>query len=383
MKPRSWLYFVTILVSIVWSTQLIAQDQPDKNLNKIMTKIGGIMVELFPLTFTDKTLTNFQIRKVNRLAKELQTLFRSAGPHIRRKSPTYQLSYQLLSDYLNAIVNEDNPISIAQVKSRLRSLSDFCISCHTQDDKFRTLFAGTSTISFDSALANAEFNYATRNYKTSHEYYKKHLLLSSKLSEAEILRTLFRIISIYTQILNQPDQAIKALEELEKQMRFSTQVASYIQEAKKALTYLQKIITDDKLPKTFLELEDHANQYLGGINARQGIIFATPQEEVERMWLRGLLFRYLNENPSRDQIPYILYWLALCDRSLGHGYDYTLADIYIKQCITLFPKHPVARLCFNEHKEYLKFFYTTPTEPVLPFEVNEELEKLERYLGSN
>ena len=380
MITRFLIIVVFTISLLAWGAQLSAQTESNEGLNTVMTKIGNAMVELFPLIFTDNILTAQQNQKINRLAHRLKMLFKEARPFIRKKSPTYQMSYRLLNDYLEAVVDEDNPFSTEQVKSRLSTLSDFCISCHTQDNKFRTLFGGTSDKLFNSSLARAEFNYATRNYTQAHEHYAKHLIFNPKLKDNDVLKGLFKILSIYTQILNQPDNAINALNHLQKEKTFSSEVTKYIKEAKLALTDLQEVHSNDKDLLSYNDIEKYVANYIGGVNARQGIIYSTPQEEVQRLWLRGQLFRYLNHNPKPKEIPNILYWLALCDRSLGHGYDYTLADFYIKQCITRYSSHPVARQCFEEHKDYLKFYYTTPNEPILPFEVNDELKKLERYL---
>jgi len=380
MITRPLIIFLFILCLITWGTQLSAKTESDDGLNKVMTQIGNVMVELFPLVFTDNILTSQQNQKIRLLANQLKVLFKNARPYIRKKSPTYQMSYRLITDYLEAVVNTDNPFSTEQVKSRLSTLSDFCISCHMQDDKFRTLFGDTKKKLFNSALARAEFNYATRNYSQAHEHYEKHLIFSPKLNDNDILKGIFKILSIYTQILNQPAKAVDALNRLQKEKAFSKEVTKYITDAKRALNDLQASDTNDTDLLAYNDIEKFVALYLGGVNAQQGIIFSTTQEEVQRLWLRGQLFRYLNNKPKANEIPNILYWLALCDRSLGHGYDYTLADFYIKQCIIRYSSHPIAQQCFDEHKEYLKFYYTTPTEPVLPFEVNNELKKLERYL---
>ena len=380
MLNRKFTLRILTILLLSWSIQIGAHTQAKESLNEVMTKIGHVMVELFPLIFTDKTLSTRQNQKIYRLTNQLQTLFESAEPHILKKSPTYHLSYQLLSDYLNAIVDKNNLSSLTQVKSRLSTLSDFCISCHTQDNKLRTLFSAIQDNNFNNSLARAEFNYATRNYGKAHEHYVKHLIFNPKLNDSEVLNGLFKILSIYTQILNQPVKALEAMNQLEKEKTFSPEVIKFIKESKRALTELQATTANEKKLLSFSEIEKYITLYLGGVNARQGIIFSTPEEEIQRLWLRGQLFRYLNNNPKPDEIPHLLYWLALCDRSLGHGYDYTLADFYIKECITRYSAHPMAQHCFNEHKDYLKFYYTTPTEPILPFEVNEELKKLERYL---
>ncbi|MDH3327005.1 MAG: hypothetical protein OEM38_09855, partial [Gammaproteobacteria bacterium] len=310
----------------------------------------------------------------------LQSLFKKAGPHIQKKSPTYQMSYQLLQDYLDTILIEDHPTSLPEIKSRLSTLSDFCISCHTQDNKFRSLFIGTEGVLFESNLARADFNYATRNYREAHKDYEKHLLLTHNLKETDILNVLYRILSIYTQILNKPKEGIDALNQIESKKIFSDNIVKYIRNSKYALSELHAAKSNQEQNISFNDLNGYVTQYLGSNNLGQAIIFSSAAEKVERLWLRGALFRYLNNSPKENEMPYILYWLALCDISLGYGYDYTFADFYVKQCITRYPSHPFAKFCFSEYEKYVKFYFTTPAEPILPFEINNELKKLKSHL---
>ena len=133
-------------------------------------------------------------------------------------------------------------------------------------------------------------------------------------------------------------------------------------------------------PKHFSELQKLASEILMDANAGEPLTGLNARNEVERLWLRGQLFRYLNSGAGKNEVPYILYWLALCDRSIGYGYDYTLADFYLKQCVKRYPRHPMARTCFNDYKNYVTFYFTTPLESVLPIEIDRELKELESYL---
>lgn len=351
----------------------------DKELNRIMTEIGNVMTVIFPIIFSEKPLTKSQNYAVYNSVTQLKTLFSRAGPYITKKSPTYQMSYQLLNDYLESIIVEDNPVSLLEIKSRLTTLSNFCVSCHTQDSEFRTIFRDTHTTQFSSDLERGEFNYATRNYDVAQSFYKRYLL-STKLSDADTLRIIFKTLSINTQIINNPKAALDFLSDLQEEGNFSQELDQFLQESTEAISSLIEQKETDEKSISFSRLSEYANNYLGNSSFGQGIIFSTTAEKIERLWFRGLLFRYLNHAPRPDQIPLILYWLALCDLSLGGDYDFNLADFYIKQCITRYSAHPFAKTCFDEYKAYVKFYYTTPTEPVLPFEINNELVKLKKHL---
>jgi len=372
--------FVFGFMLMTCSTVLVAQPASKQSLNQIMSGIGSEMSALFPLVLADRTLTTAENEAILDSVNTLQALFDQAEPFIRQKSPTYLLSFQLLQDYLESIIDDVNPLNLEPVRQRLRVLSDFCVSCHTQDDKFRTLFKKSELSIFDGLLTYAEFNYATRNYLEAQAYYEKYLLFTPSLSDKEMLKPLHRILSIHTQILNQPLDAISALSKLEEGISYQEDIKNYVQGAKAALSNLNNDAMVKKSTLSYFELSKSVAKILSGVNASQPIIVTSPQEEVDRLWLRGALFRYLNQNPKPDEIPSILYWLALCDRSLGYGYDYTLADFYIRQCIVKYPEHPFARRCYNEYEAYVKYFYITPTEPVLPVEISKELKSLKAVL---
>ena len=369
------------------NTHATSHQKSAELINQVMTEIGNVTIILFPLIYSEKylsqTLTPQQNKKIYILVGQLKSLLKKAEPHILTMSLTYQMSYQLFLDYLDNILIKDNPAFLHEIQNHLSILSDFCVSCHTQDSEFRTLFDnkhGNQNPLFESNLTNAEFNYSTRNYLEAHKYYEKYLLTTPNLKDSEILKNLTRIVSIYTQILNKPSDAIDALKKVEKEKGFSPGISKYIRESKQALSELHTAKAEEKNIVSFKELKNYVDQYLGNTSMDQGVIFSNYGELIEKTWLRGLLFRFLNNQPKQDQIPYILYWLALCNLSLGNDYDNILADYYIKQCITRYSNHPFAQHCFKEHKSYVRFYYTTPTEAILPFEINDELNRLERFL---
>ena len=84
---------------------------------------------------------------------------------------------------------------------------------------------------------------------------------------------------------------------------------------------------------------------------------STAQEEVTRVWLRGQLYHYLNTNPKENEIPILLYWLSVTDRSIAYNFYFSLADLYLKQCTLNYPDHPYAHRCFDEYKNYVYYTY--------------------------
>jgi len=358
----------------------------EKNLNITMAEIARITADAFPLIYSARNLSRQENETLINTVNHLQSLFKKTEPYFQSRSPTYQMSYELLQDYLSGITENNEAHLLPEIKSHLLALSDFCISCHTQDREVRTLFSSgldrnkDALISSSSHRVKAEFNYATRNYLEAHKYFEAYLFTTPHLEESDILHSLMRITSIYVQVLNQPGEAAEALNRIDKKLKLHINIRKTIRESIEAIKTLPLNVQTNTTSLTFEALNKYVNRYLGGINVGQGIIFSSPGEVIERQWIRGVLFRYLNHSPTESEIPRILYWLALCNLSLGADYDNILANYYIKQCIIHYPKHPYAQHCFTEYEKQLRFFYTTPNETILPFEINNELKELKRHL---
>ncbi len=355
----------------------------DKTLNQIMTNIGRTMIRLYPEVFAKKSLSPKQAEAIRLELFQLQKLFEQAKPYIMKKSPTYQMSFQLLQDYFDTILSENKAVILPQLQDRLKSLSDFCVSCHTQDTKLRTLFQGIALDEELDYFTTAEFNFATRNYEVARQYYIKYLLLHARLSDGIILKTVHRLLAIDLQIRNQPARALKAIQELESARSYPPAITEYLRQLETALKTFSENKSRPQDIRKFWDLQGYVSEYLADSSAKDPVIYSTPREEVQRLWLRGQIFRYLNASPKKDEIPQLLYWLALCDRSLGFGYDYSLADFYLKQCVIRYASNPFAKRCLADYKEYLNFYFTSPNEPVLPREIADEIKELEHYLAKH
>lgn len=361
---------------------------PSMPLNRIMSQVGAEVETMLPAILQDDTLSTRQADNLVRATRKLAGLFARAEPFVSQRSPTYQFSLTLLRDYLQEIILEAETMARPPLQQRLRVLGDFCVSCHTQDDRFRTLFRDQGGDRSKAFYVRAEFHYATRNYfeaSKNYQQYLAHSLVRSKgvpspAEQEEMLRVIRRIVSIYIQVLDKPGDLLPELRMIEKNRALPTQIRQYVLNARAAVREVIRKRADVPEVLTLVSLSELVEEYLGDVNAGQPIVFSTPQQEVMRIWLRGHLFRYLRTGPGRDEMAYVLYWLALCDRALGFGHDHTLADYYIKQCITRFPQHHIARTCYKDYRDFVSFYFTTPNEPVLPIEISRELQRLEAYL---
>jgi len=386
------MHKITFLILLVINLQANAASSavpaPAASLNSIMSEIGNTMVELFPLIMAKRAITAEEKIKMEHSVSRLIHLFQKAGPQIMKQSDTYQVSYDYVLDFLQGATRAFKKEDYNFARSHLYALGSICASCHTQDTKLRTLFSGTSRNHFTSDIAYAEFNFITRNYDEAIKYYDKHLTSDQEKTELSIAQPLQRLITIYTQIYNTPGAGAV---QLKKYLTLKKHTHTTRDHLTKWITGLERleasgiknIDNTDFSSLDFSLLEKYVKQNFGDLNEPLTSIFSTPEEEISRVWLRGQLYRYLNNNPKHSEIPRIIFWLALCDRSIGYNFYFSLADLYLKQCIIKHSDHPYAKRCFDEYKEYVNFSHTGSSGIFIPADIQKELDELEQIIKHN
>ena len=103
---------------------------------------------------------------------------------------------------------------------------------------------------------------------------------------------------------------------------------------------------------------------------------------VNYLRVSGILNEYLLTHPNTKVEPEILYWLAICDRSISNNFFFSLADMYLKECITRYPSAPIAKKCFTEYETQTTLGYTGSSGIHVPPEVKAELKRLKDLVNS-
>jgi hypothetical protein len=355
-----------------------AADSDPAALNRVMTRIGATMVETYPLIVAQREFTPADAKTLSANVKRLNDLFVEAGPYIRTRADTYVVSYRYILDYLQETQRALNEKNVDYARSRLYGLGSICASCHTQDTRLRTLFAGAGRDKFADDASYAEFNFLTRNYDEAEKYFERELRAPGTKTEYDIIRPLQRLVVIYAQIRNQPGAGAEALG---KFVDLPQHTATTRQELKGWVTGMRALDATGAGKVTapaFRELESLVNEILGPLDQPLNVIRVPPDQEVRRIWLSGLLYHYLNRKPPADEVPKLLYWLAVNDRVVGYNYFYSLADLYLRECVYGHAAHPYAARCLAEFQEYVNFAYSGSGGTFIPEELQNELNKMKQ-----
>lgn len=377
MKHLKWI----VIASFVLLCLIAAAKITDKNspvaVNQIMTEIGQTMENLFPTLFDDKSMEQpAGQKKLYDSVKKLDALFNEAKPHFENASPTYRISFDVIHAQLtNAMVamKYDN---YRHATNTVKEFVSVCSSCHTQDTKLRTLFSDVGRDKFSSDLQFAEFNYMTRNYETAIKYYEKYLASNKSLPETEIMTIMKRILTIDTQIYNRPEDAIKELSKFAKYSGHTKFSKKNLENWLAGLAELEKLQVYRVNNPNFEQITNYVNTILGPLNEPGTADFPSKKEIAARVWLRGLLYHYLNNQPPKEEIPVLLYWLSIIDRSINYSFYYSLADMYLKECMLQYTSHPYAKKCYDEYEAYITFSYSGSRGTDIPDDIADELKAL-------
>ncbi|WP_455376173.1 hypothetical protein [Kaarinaea lacus] len=371
------IYLILVILSFTISPSFAASTDSAKSLNEAMVAIGYTMEELFPVIFDKQEPDKKQQKQLRESVEKLIGLFDKAKTHIDVKSPTYRISFDVIKTQLSHAKSANKYKNFNYTKSILKDVTSICASCHTQDSKVRTLFPSVKRDAFSSDYEYAEFSYMTRNYDTAMEYLTKFLNSNTETDEAELLSIMKQMITIYIQIYYRPDDAETALNNL-KNYKYHTKFSrKTLEEWLAGIADLKKDKQSLKTIKNIDQLNIEVHKVLGDLHEPGSAQFPNKRERIARLWLRGALYHYLNTNPSREEVPVILYWLAIVDRSINFSIYYSLSDMYLKECIIKYTSHPYARKCFAEYKENIILSYSGSRGTDIPDDIQDELNALE------
>lgn len=292
------------------------------------------------------------------------------------RSDTYQISYQSLVTQLQQAKQ-----ALASGHDRrgiylLRSATSVCATCHTQDERAVNWLTPVGEDMNDPFVAG-EYFFMTRQYDRAFAAFNSLLREQQALVYDErTLTAVDRLLVTSLQIQKDPQVMTTTLRELTLREHINAGLKKDLTDWITGIDELQKLtnIHEHPKPDTVMAM---AEQWLGaGKNEPLGRISMAEVRRPQIVWLRGELYRTLTAATERDKIVRLLYWLALCDRVLEYRFYYSLADMYLKQCMLEYTDTPVAERCYREYENYVVFSYSGSAGTHIPPEVEQELETL-------
>ena len=386
--PRSQLLFKLAATAVLLPWVIAAQAQPstdDQAIADNMRRLADDVQLLLPFIYdSDQPLTPGSRALIASSVKDMQTHVEKIATTVAPRSDTYQISYEVIASQLEQAQTELTQGRESYAVNLLGSAISVCATCHTQDDQAAAWLAPTVSVSTVNPFSNAEFLFMTRQYDRAFDAYKNWLHQQQTLADDNRTRSAFERLLLTALQIQKSSAAIHSLiAELSQGGNISATLKQDVLAWLDGLGELEKRTDIGKQPNRNT-LKNLAETWLDGNgNESPGHIFLPETQRPQIVWLRGQLYRALNQETDASRVPQWLYWLAVSDRLLEYRFYYSLADMYLKQCMLEYTENPVARRCYGEYENYLLFFYSGSSGTHLPEDIKSELEMLKaRVFGS-
>lgn len=368
---------VVLLVSslILAPSAVLAADQSFQ-VNATMTEIGAIMSNLL----NDKVLADPDVTLQD--LEQLGQRFEQMAPHVGERGPAFRVTWQTMTEQIDRARDavQGGNATPDTLRNLVHGIASVCSGCHTQDDRVPVFSFGRLSPTAGDPLQRARFSYITRNYADALALYDEYLDAQPRIAyTGPVLDAIEGELTIYAQIYRDPDRAIAALRKrLDRSGgSMSKQVRNDMQAWTKGFEDLRRQKVKAFEP-TLAELDGYVRKYI--LPHEGAPIITEEKDKIAYLWIRGLLHEYVQAHPTDARMPDLLYWLALTDRVLDYNFYYSLADLYLKECIVRYPGTATAESCYDEYEKYVDFAYSGTGGEFVPEDVRDELQRLRGIL---
>ncbi len=377
-----------LMISMLLLQSPMSFSQTGKSEAKvIMDGVYDSFVKVIPYVYADQS--KMEGLKSNAGSKQsllknltdISDFFKSARHVEYFQRPGFRPSLETINDQISGTISAVKGDNYPFAHKRLKSLTALCISCHSQlseqasENTFGNSIKKVKRENFESDFAYGNYLFLVRKFSESEKYFDSALENALKTTnEAELYPSLRRIISIHTKI----DFNFKAAQDII--IKFSA-AGSLPPLAKTTLVSWEKDLRSWKNfnSKKVKSIDSFIKKNLSGLDSDKSKT-AGGEKDITLLIASGVLSKYLNDNPKTKLAPEILYWLSISERRLSNTYFFSLSDLYLKDCVKLYPKSKYAKKCYNEYADNIEFGYSGSGGTDILVEEKQELEKLKRLI---
>lgn len=341
------------------------------NINELMRDIGDTMLRMLPAVYDDEPDRTLLMENLVRL----EYLFNEARPHFESRPVGSQVTFDLLDQRLDEAIALGERRNIGLLRRSVAEAFDLCAACHTQDGVTRRAFGVSKIRELDEYMA-VEFSYLTRDYASARTSIDNYLDSDARSIERDLV-VLERLLSIGAEVYADPVFAAQQLREALPTLdgRLQARVSEWI-------SVLDRIADEDGGLQSPLGYKDitSIDRFLD--HEWPAIKATLDFDEQQAYWvtIRGVLSKLLASNATSDELPRLLYWLAVSDRALHYRYHNALSTAYLERCIEEYSSHPYAHRCMDEYEFLVLINFSGSGGTRVPPEVRDRLTELERHL---
>ena len=267
---------------------------------------------------------------------------------------------------------------------QLASTASVCMSCHTQmPTESRKIKDFKSIDSMKSLFEQAEFLFTTHAFDEALRLYDRIIdeYPQNKAELQDVETSLERQLAYFSRITRNPQTGMQKFQTHSENKSLPESIQVKIKSWMKQFQAWDKQKVPDPKTATEEQILKYARKNIETQWTSQMMDAGNPSL-LTYLRVSGVLYEYLKSNPATKATPEILYWLSICDRSISNTFFFSLADLYLKECMIKYPSHPIAQKCYREYEAEMIMGYTGSRGTHLPQEVKEELLNLKKHVES-
>lgn len=352
----------------------------ETNIQPTMHKLFSNMQDLLPYMTDEAKFVDPKNEKIiGDKLKESAQLIKTAKHAAQINSPTLKISREVLENHFSEIDRIFRMGNKSFARWQLNSTVPICMSCHTQSPSasrhwdLAELTKGTLH-EFDKAellFMGRDFDSALKLYDSIINGYPEN-----KVTIMNVEKAFERKVVIFSRVRRDFQAGIKSLQD---NLKANKNLPEYLVKNVNAWVGLFRIQLREGFPNPLTSNDAAIKKYVKTElknNLWDDMIDASNPRLVKNLTVSGVLYEYLNTHPKTKIKADILYWLAVMDKQLQDTLFYSLSDLYLKQCMSEFPKDPVAKKCFEQYKQNMIMSYSGSSGIHLPDDLKQELKDL-------
>jgi TolA-binding protein len=349
-----------------------------------MNRAFNALSDLVPyLTNREKFMDKKNEPFIDTKMEELKQAFKLAKHEPLLKTDLFAPSY--------ALINENIAESQKAFKTghkdysywRLKEITSRCIDCHTSmpishSSSFQNGELAVDVSKYENAYNLGLAQIIVRRYADAKQSFTKDVDDKFiKNQPQEVLLPLKQLVLIETKVLKNPQNIQSTLKQYQLKKNLPQEVKSSIDAWLVRLKHWEKNPVLTKKLHTNKEVEAFIKNEMEPLQKRK---YLDQSNEIDLLFSSGLLSNFLFENPNSKKVPEISYWLGWTEKRLKRESFFGSGDLFFKQCIKRYPKHPIAKKCFEEYKESVEFDFSGSDGLHIPADVQNEMDDLNKLI---
>jgi hypothetical protein len=336
-----------------------------------MHELGETMIRLIPWAYQEEETAPQGIQgDISRLA----LLFSQSAVHFKEQPIGVKLNHDLLNEQLQNLSSNSDTYGSNALRLMLIDAFAQCMSCHSQDQLERHPFSDSQLQKLTNGFAKAELLFMSRDYSQSLPQYLEYLKAAPVNSKSHNRLVAFeRILVLAAQVNTEHESGAATL----RQAADLAENQYEISLVNDWLTSLEEIAHGSMSPinPEYLKMEDITEF----IEVKWPQIRANSNWQRQQVYwvkFRQYLHQYISEHQHSIDMPKLLYWLAMSDRSLQFKFYDALSRLYLLECITSYSDHPYAKMCFDEYELLMIVSFSGSAGLTIPEDVQREIDSL-------